>query len=65
MDLLYCYVMENIEPKGFSKEEFTRMLQQGNPLVVDALRNGAMVADVASGGRKNGKNNAGDNPRRR
>jgi hypothetical protein len=43
--LLYRYVKENIEPKGYFKKEFTRMIQHGNPLVLDALRNGVMVAD--------------------
>jgi len=45
MDLLYRYVKKNIEPKGYFKEEFIKMLQRGNPLILDALRNGVVVAD--------------------
>lgn len=45
MDLLYRYVKENIEPKGYFKEEFATMIQRGNPLVADALINGVVVAD--------------------
>jgi len=45
MDLLYRYVEGEIEPKGYIREEFMKMLQRGNPFATDALRNGVAVVD--------------------
>lgn len=45
MELLYHYVEGGIEPKGYTKAEFSKMLNSNNPLVIDALKNGEVLSD--------------------
>ena len=45
IDLLYRYVQEGIEPKGYTQEEFLRIYHTNNPLAIDALENGEVICD--------------------
>ena len=45
MELLYRYISSGVEPKGYTREEFTSLLQQGNSPVIDALSEGIILAD--------------------
>lgn len=45
IDLLYRYVQEGIEPKGYTQEEFLRIYHANNPLAIDALENGEVLSD--------------------
>ncbi len=45
MELLYQYITGGIEPKGYTKTEFLRMLNSNNPLAIDAIKNGEMLSD--------------------
>lgn len=45
IDLLYRYVQEGIEPKGYTQEEFLRIYHTNNPLAMDALENGEVLSD--------------------
>ena len=46
LDLLYsCLDHGQIEPKGYTKSEFRKMLEHNHPWVTDALAQGVVVAD--------------------
>jgi predicted nucleotidyltransferase len=45
IDLLYRYVQEGIEPKGYTQEEFLRIYHTNNPMAIDALENGEVLSD--------------------
>ena len=45
MKFLYRYVEGEIEPKGYRREEFSRMLSSNNPIAVDAFKNGIVLID--------------------
>lgn len=46
LDLLYsCLDHGEIEPKGYTKSEFRKMLEHNHPWVMDALAQGVVVAD--------------------
>ncbi len=45
MELLYQYITGGIEPKGYTKTEFLRMLNSNNPLAIDAIKNGEVLSD--------------------
>jgi len=45
MELLYCYIEGGIEPKGYTKDEFLKMLESNNQAVVNALKEGVVLLD--------------------
>ena len=45
MDLLYQHVQGGIDPKGYTRAEFLKMLRSNNPLAVDAMENGEVLSD--------------------
>ena len=45
MELLYRTIEGGIEPKGYSRIEFIRMLENNNPTALDALREGVVLWD--------------------
>jgi len=44
-ELLYEHIEGRLEPKGYTREEFTDLLRRRNPIAVDAVRHGVSVWD--------------------
>jgi len=45
LEFLYQFASGGIEPKAYTTEEFISMLKDGNPVIVDALKNGIILID--------------------
>lgn len=42
-EVLYLVAKGNIEPKGYTRQEFDTMIAKQNPMAVDAVKNGIVV----------------------
>lgn len=45
LELLYDYVFDAIEPKGYNLEEFILMYKKRNPIAIEAVEKGIIVYD--------------------
>lgn len=44
-EMLYRYVSGNIEPKGYTKTEFLKLIESNNPIALDAIKDGEIISD--------------------